>query len=269
MSLQILGRDLLWLTLFMNIIVIIIIVTYYWHSRHKGSNYLGKDDVNLRYFIQKQVDWRGQIIGYECLLRTKQADGSWVLPEHLESIPLQRVIKLLEETSDALPLEPYNLSINLDYNQIMSRDFLYFVRWSVTRINSMTLTVEYTPKNNQNHINQLQLARQLKAARAFGMKFAIDNVDSSLTSLKKIDWLLPQIDILKCSMSSFRKETPDEWLDLNLQFWNKLAQEHQIELVLVGVENEDDQALADQLKIEVRQGFSFGKPENIQSRKVD
>ena len=70
-------------------------------------------------------------------------------------------------------------------------------------------------------------------------------------------------------MSSFRKETPDEWLDLNLQFWNKLAQEHQIELVLVGVENEDDQALADQLKIEVRQGFSFGKPENIQSRKVD
>lgn len=93
----------------------------------------------------------------------------------------------MEETSDALPLEPYNLSINLDYNQIMSRDFLYFVRWSVTRINSMTLTVEYTPKNNQSHINQLQLARQLKAARAFGMKFAIDNVDSSLTSLKKID----------------------------------------------------------------------------------
>lgn len=69
-------------------------------------------------------------------------------------------------------------------------------------------------------------------------------------------------------MSSFRKESPDEWLDLNLQFWNKLAKENQIELILVGIENDEDEQLAEKLQIDSRQGYLFGRPENIQERTV-
>jgi len=74
------------------------------------------------------------------------------------------------------------------------------------------------------------------------------------------------VDSLKCSMRSFRKEDPNEWLDLNLQFWNRLAQRNHIELILMGVENEQDQQLAEQLQIRTRQGYLFGRPSNPQER---
>jgi EAL domain-containing protein (putative c-di-GMP-specific phosphodiesterase class I) len=34
-------------------------------------------------------------------------------------------------------------------------------------------------------------------------------------------------------------------------------------LVLVGIENATDQALAEQLQIDARQGYLFGKPEDV------
>ena len=94
------------------------------------------------------------------------------------------------------------------------------------------------------------------------MQFGIDNVGSSLNNLKNIEWILPEVDSLKCSMRSFRKTDPNEWLDLNLQFWNRLSQQNHIELILMGIENEADQQLADQLKIKTRQGYLFSRPVN-------
>lgn len=99
--------------------------------------------------------------------------------------------------------------------------------------------------------------------RNYGMQFSVNNVGSELNDLKSIEWLLPEVDILKASMRSFRKEDPHEWLDLNLQFWNRLARENHIKLVLVGIENATDQALAEQLQIDARQGYLFGKPEDV------
>lgn len=48
--------------------------------------------------------------------------------------------------------------------------------------------------------------RQITNAKEYGVRIAIDNADSELTSLHNIEWLLPAVDILKCSMRSFRKE---------------------------------------------------------------
>lgn len=98
------------------------------------------------------------------------------------------------------------------------------------------------------------------------MRFDIDNVGSTLDSLKNIQWLLPQVDSLKCSMRSFRKADASVWLDLNLQFWNRLSQDNHIQLILMGVEDAADEQLAEQLKIPVRQGYRFGRPINPQNQ---
>ncbi|BBA82729.1 diguanylate cyclase/phosphodiesterase EAL domain protein [Lactiplantibacillus plantarum] len=113
MSLAQLEIGLLWLTGSIAVIFILTIGTYYWYSRKRSNNYLENDDFNLRYFIQKQVDFRGRTTGYECLLRQQNTDGSWSLPPQLDSLPLQRVIFLLEDTFKALPDEAITLSINL------------------------------------------------------------------------------------------------------------------------------------------------------------
>lgn len=268
MSLVRLEAFLLWVALLMLILTVVIVAAYYWKTRYKGSNYLRDDEIPLRYFIQRQVDGNGKTIGYECLLRTQNDQGQWVLPKQLESLPLQRVIFLLESTFKSLTNEPLTISINLTYNQILSRDFRYFVRWAITKVGPMQLAVEFSVKELKRNFNRRALRRQIQIGRGYGMRFAVNNVGSSLNDLKKIEWLLPEIDILKASMSSFRKEDPNEWLDLNLQFWNKLAKENAIELVLVGVENESDQALAEKLQINTRQGYLFGRPEDVQRKTV-
>ncbi|NLR12965.1 EAL domain-containing protein, partial [Lactobacillus sp. ZJLC29-4] len=77
MSLGQLESYLLWATAVMAVVVILTILIYYWYSRKNSNNYLENDDLELRYFIQKQVDYRGQTTGYECLLRQHHADGTW------------------------------------------------------------------------------------------------------------------------------------------------------------------------------------------------
>lgn len=264
MTLEQLERVLLTLTAVMAVVVVLIIVIYYWYSRKNSNNYLENDEFELRYFIQKQVDYRGKVTGYECLLRQHNADGSWTLPKQLDSLPLQRVIFLLEDTFKALPEDPITLSINLEYDQIISPDFHYFVRWAISKITPMKLSVEYTPNRNKHRLNRRLFRRRIREARRYGMTFGIDNVGSSLSNLKTIEWILPEVDSLKCSMRSFRKEDPNEWLDLNLQLWNRLAQRNHIELILMGIENEQDQQLAEQLQIRTRQGYLFGRPSNPQ-----
>lgn len=81
--------------------------------------------------------------------------------------------------------------------------------------------------------------------------------------------MLPFIDNIKCSMRNFRKEDPTIWLDLNLQSWNKIAKENNINLILMGIEDENDAALAEQLNIKTRQGYLFGHPQNPQKEVTD
>lgn len=127
----------------------------------------------------------------------------------------------------------------------------------------MNLAVEISIKAMEKRVNRRLLRQQIQMGRNYGMQFSVNNVGSELNDLKSIEWLLPEIDILKASMRSFRKEDPHEWLDLNLQFWNRLARKNHIKLVLVGIENATDQALAEQLQIDARQGYLFGKPEDV------
>jgi len=250
------------------ILFIIFIIVYYWKSRKSSNNYLENKEITLRYFIQKQVDHTGKVIGYECLLRQQNADATWSLPQQLDSLPLQRVVFLLESTFKALPEEPIRLSINLEYNQIISSDFHYFVRWAISKIDPMKLSIEYTAGHEPKYMNKRLFESRIREARNYDMQFSIDNVGSEMKSLKEIEWMLPFVDSIKCSMRNFRKDDPNTWLDLNLQSWNKISKEHNIELILMGVENKDDEDLAQMLDIKTRQGYLFGHPENPKKDEV-
>ena len=269
MDLAFLEMILLRFTLITLIIFIIIIVIYYWRSRKTNNNYLENKDFNLRYFIQKQVDHNERTIGYECLLRQQNSDGSWTLPKQLDSLPLQRIVFLLEDTFKSLPTEKIWLSINLEYNQIISSDFQYFVRWAISKIDPMQLSIEYTSAYGPKYINRYLFESRIKDAKKYGMEFSIDNVGSEMKSLRQIEWMLPFVDTIKCSMRNFRKEDPNTWLDLNLQSWNKISKENNIELILMGIENQADEDLAKFLKIKTRQGYLFGHPENPKKQRVN
>jgi len=251
---------LFWLTIIFLLASVVIIVVYFYHSRKRTNNYLGKQEFELRYFIQKQVDNHGALTGYECLLRQHNADGSWSLPQQLETLPLQRVIFLLESTFKSLPTEPIQLSINLDYEQIISPEFDYFVRWAISKIAPMHLAIELNVVPGKKYPFKRRFLHYMAQTRAYGMKLEVDNVGTNTANLNSIEWMVPMIDTLKCSMRDFRKKDASVWLDLNLQFWHRFAQEQNIDLVLTGIENDEDEALAEQLHIDLRQGYLFGRP---------
>jgi EAL domain-containing protein (putative c-di-GMP-specific phosphodiesterase class I) len=220
----------------------------------------------LRYFVQPQVNDANRVVGYECLLRQKRANGSWEVPHQLETLTLPHIQTLLAVPFQKLPEAPIFLAIDLFYTQIMSPDFPDFVNWVMQRIAPLYLVIEYRSERIPNRLQQYCFLQKIRAAQDEGARFAIDNVGSDLSALKQIEWLLPVVDELKCSMAAFRKDDPSIWLDLNLGFWNKLAKERQIDLVLTGVETEEDAALARQLKIQFRQGNLVGQP--IEMRRI-
>lgn len=262
MRLDDLKNLLFWLTIALFALSVLIIGLYFYHSRQRSNNYLGKKELKLRYFIQKQVDHTGALTGYECLLRQQQPDGSWQLPQQLETLPLQRVIFLLETTFKSLPTEAIQLSINLSYQQIISPEFDYFVRWAVSKITPMRLAVELNVIPNEHYYHKNHFLACIRRGRQYGMQFEIDHIGADNEDLNSIEWMMPVIDTLKCSMRSFRKKDRSQWLDLNLQFWNHFATEKHINLVLTGIENDEDEALAEQLHIDLRQGYRFGRPIN-------
>ncbi|KLD61241.1 hypothetical protein WP50_03875, partial [Lactiplantibacillus plantarum] len=91
---------------------------------------------------------------------------------------------LLEDTFKALPDEAITLSINLEYEQIISPEFRYFVRWAIANIEPMHLAIEYTPQYQPRRINKRLFRRRIREARGYGMQFGIDNVGASLANLK-------------------------------------------------------------------------------------
>ncbi|ALB29570.1 MULTISPECIES: EAL domain-containing protein [Companilactobacillus] len=267
MNLLELERGLIWIVIATIVFFVVTIAITYWNSRKSNNNYLENKEFTLRYFIQKQVDYQNKTLGYECLLRQQNPDGTWSLPSNLDSLPLQRVVFLLENTFKSLPAEPITLSINLEYNQIISPEFQYFVRWAISKIEPMNLSIEYTPGKGNRLKNRYIFEKRIREAQHYNMEFGIDNVGADMKNLKEIEWMLPFVDNIKCSMRNFRKDDPNVWLDLNLQSWNKISQENNINLILMGIENDDDQALAEQLNIKTRQGYLFGHPENPESAK--
>ncbi|WP_051999849.1 EAL domain-containing protein [Schleiferilactobacillus shenzhenensis] len=212
-----------------------------------------------RYFMEPQVNAASRVVGYECLLRERTATGTWAAPAVPPALPLTQVRDLLGPTLAQLPEAPIALALNLTAGQITSPDFLPFVRWARRAIAPLYLVIDYRSTGIPSHRRQRQFRQQVRLAQDEGCRFAADNVGSDLCALKNIEWLLPVVDILKCSVAAFRKDDPSIWLDLNLGFWNRLAKERQIDLVLTGVETDEDAALAQELKIQFRQGKLVGE----------
>ena len=73
--------------------------------------------------------------------------------------------------------------------------------------------------------------------------------------------MLPLIDVLKLDMRHFNDK--EKWIDLTIKFWKKLANKYQLELVVSGVETDEDEKLVDLLDINLRQGYLYGPPQPV------
>lgn len=210
-----------------------------------------------RFFVQPQINQDDhKIFGYEVLLR-KQQDQSWVLPQHFTDISVAEQATLLEQTVTALHTATTQqvLAFNLNNQQLRDPFTLGTVIALKKRISPAALTIELTEAPTLPEVQLFSLA-----LHQYGIKLVLDDVGTGSNTYDNIQHLLPYVDEIKFAMQNLRMENRAADIPESLAFWSDIAKHYRLQMVLEGVEDAQDQALAKKFGISLHQGYLYGKP---------
>ena len=149
-------------------------------------------------------------------------------------------------------------------SQISDFRAAYFFKWILGVVNHHQLIIEIDASDlcQANFIQRHKVLKVLKQIDHPHIKITIENVDSSKKTYRIIKPYLPYTDFLKFDIHSFKK-SPSHWIDITLAQWQRFARKEGTTPIVGKVEDADQVALADQLNINLRQGYAYGEPERI------
>jgi len=210
-----------------------------------------------RFFVQPQINQDDhQVFGYEVLLR-KQQNDTWVLPKNFTEISVEEQAKLLEQTAASLHTAVTNqvLAFNLNNQQLRDPLTLGTIIALKKRINPAALTIELTEAPTLEEVKGFSIA-----LHQYGIGLVLDDVGTGSNTYNNIVHLLPFVDQIKFAMQNLRMNGDADKIPASLAFWAKIAHEYRLQLILEGVEDSHDQALAKQFGVTLHQGYLYGKP---------
>ncbi|AVK61144.1 EAL domain-containing protein [Lactobacillus sp. CBA3605] len=211
-----------------------------------------------RFFVQPQVDQSQQsIFGYELLLR-KETHGKWAIPATFTELSLKKQAGLLEELAGQLATKVTNrvLALNLNREQTEDKLMLGTIIYLKKRLNPAALTIEFTENPTVKEIQKYSVL-----FHQHGIKLSIDDVGTGSNTFDNIEAVLPFVDQIKFAMQNLRMSGKADQIPTALAFWQTIAKQYHLDLILEGVEDEHDQLMAQQLGIELHQGYFYGKPQ--------
>ncbi|BDZ32181.1 diguanylate cyclase [Lactiplantibacillus brownii] len=219
---------------------------------------LSKEEIIIyKFFVQPQVDETDHsIYGYEVLLRKRQKD-TWTLPTNFSEISLDDQAKLLEQTAAALKTSLTNkvIAFNLNHDQIENPLTLGVIVALKKRINPSALTIELTDAPTLEEVQRYSILLHQN-----GMQLVLDDVGTGTNTYENIKDALPYVDQIKFAMQNLRMSGEANQIPELLAFWTKIARNYRLDMVLEGVEDQHDQALAAKFGIKIHQGYLYGKP---------
>lgn len=236
------------------------------HFRYQNKVGIDQDKGFSRqyeYFGQPVYNQDHTIIGYELLLREyDQHQQKWRLPRNVIDFPLSKVVNTIEKIDPQILKSIQSLALNMTVSQLLDFRSTYFFQWVLSVIHQRQLIVEIDAANirQSGFLRRRFLIHLLKTLNHDQIKIEIENVDSSHRTYYLLRPFLPYIDYLKFNIHTFRK-SKNHWIDITLAQWQRRAQHHHITTIVGKVEAAEQVALADQLGIDLRQGFAYGKPE--------
>lgn len=210
-----------------------------------------------RFFVQPQINQDDhKVFGYEVLLR-KQQNETWVLPQHFTDISVAEQATLLEQTAAALHTAANQqvLAFNLNNQQLRDPFTLGTIVALKKRINPAALTIELTEAPTLPEVQLFSMT-----LHQYGIKLVLDDVGTGSNTYENVKHLLPFVDEIKFAMQNLRMANRAEEIPASLAFWSNIANQYRLQLVLEGVEDAKDQALAKKFGITLHQGYLYGKP---------
>ncbi|WP_391488819.1 biofilm formation regulator HmsP [Leclercia tamurae] len=227
------------------------------------------DQNHFALWLQPQVDLHtGKIKSAEALLRMRQADGSWELPEGLidriENCGLIVTVGqwVLEESCRLLSVWQSRgmmmpLSVNLSALQLMHPNMVPELLALITRyrIQPDTLILEVTESRRIDDPNEaVAILRPLRNA---GVRIALDDFGMGYAGLRQLQHMkaLP-VNVLKID-KAFVEGLPDD--SSMVEAIIQMAHSLKLEIIAEGVETEAQRSWLANAGVECGQGFLFAK----------
>lgn len=257
-----------WIFVWFTVICIDFCIGAYFRYRPKTGIDDEKNFSNrYEYFGQPIYDHEGKLHGYELLLREfNQRKQRWQLPKDVANFPLSKVVYTIWQIDPAIIGSIQILALNMTVSQITDFRAAYFFKWVRGVINNQQLTIECDAADirRSSPLKRWRMRSLLKRLDHTAVKVTIENVYSTQRTYAMLRPFLPHIDYLKFNITAFKK-SPHHWIDITLAQWQRQADKYGVVATVSKVEEPGQIQLADQLGINLRQGYAYGQPDRVRA----
>lgn len=222
-----------------------------------------------RFFIQPQLDKvNNSLIGYELLMK-KKTDQGWRPPANFSDVPSHTIASVLVATTKLLSLKIGSVSFNINRNQLMDKEVREAIIELQRILRPLRVVVELTEDIPDKNWPSEQLVPLIKDFINYGMDFSLDDCGTGVNQLDQIQDLVPLASEIKFAIQNFGEKLRDPDIEDKVIFWRDFSKKHNLRFILEGIEDENDDKLADSLDIDLRQGYYYGKPRLLKLKPDD
>lgn len=211
-----------------------------------------------RFFVQPQVDAVTQkLAGYELLLRSYCHDY-WVTPTDFTAIPMDQQVSLsYQEITNIFRDHQDNpkISFNLNRQQFTDQHTIGHLIHLKKSVPGLHLIVELTEAPSLE-----ELHRYVAIYHAFDIELSLDDVGTDNPWNHAVREILPFMDAIKFAMQNFRAQHRQTEMLGSLKSWRQIADAYHLGFTVEGIEDQADEALAQQYNAEMTQGYYYSKP---------
>ncbi|WP_353989534.1 EAL domain-containing protein [Pediococcus argentinicus] len=222
-----------------------------------------------RYFIQPQLDkFTNSLIGYELLMK-KYQNNQWQTPRYFSEIPADTISTVLVATTEKLALKIGAVSVNLNRTQMVNPQIRAALIKSQDLLRPVRLTIELTEEPGDNGVTWETLKPSLEELIARGIDISIDDIGTGKNEIERARRIIPYAAEIKFALQNFEQDFSDADLQNQVLYWQNIAHENHMRFILEGIENTNDDEIADNLEINFRQGYFYGKPHLLKINPAD
>lgn len=214
----------------------------------------------FRFFIQPQLNTVAKtVLGYELLIK-QYRDGAWRMPKSFSAIPAKIMADTLVATAKELSLKVGSVSVNVDRHQIQDQHLIQSLIMAQAVLRPVKLIIELIEDEVHPAVTNADLIATVQNLNDFGIQFCLDDVGSGINTWPEVKPLLPYTSELKYALQNYKEHLSELNAERHVAFWQQVAAEHKMRFILEGIEDDKDDTWADQMKIDLRQGYYYGKP---------
>ena len=222
-----------------------------------------------RFFIQPQLDTvNNSLIGYELLMK-KKTDQGWRPPANFSDVPSHVMAEVLINTTKLLSLKIGSVSVNINRDQLMDKEVRDAIIEAQSILRPLRLVVELTEDIPSVEWPTEKYVTLIKDFINYGMDFSLDDCGTGVNQLDNITELVPLASEIKFAIQNFGEKLRDPDIESKVIFWRDFCLKNNLRFILEGIEDENDDALADSLNIDLRQGYYYGKPRLLKLKPND